>query len=279
MRTSVVIATRNGGARLLRTLRRLEALDPAPAVIVVDNGSDDGTPAHVARCHPRVGLIRLGCDLGGVARTLGARLAATPFVAFADERSWWEAGSLERAETILDAHPGIGLVVARVLVGATGAREDPSSAAMRTSPITAHGYPALLAFAARGTVARRDAFLRAGGFHPMLRSPGEETVLAQDLAAMGLRCAYADGVIARHEPDPRIDRVLARRDALLSAWLRRPIDVAVPRTLAAMRDADARRALAGALRRWPGAMRARRLLPTPVELEVRLVEAAQSPAR
>ena len=40
---AVVIATRNRGHELLGTLTRLRALDEQPLIMVVDNGSTDGT--------------------------------------------------------------------------------------------------------------------------------------------------------------------------------------------------------------------------------------------
>lgn len=47
-RVTVVTATRNRGEELLRTLGRLTGLPERPPVIVVDNGSEDGS-AEAAR--------------------------------------------------------------------------------------------------------------------------------------------------------------------------------------------------------------------------------------
>lgn len=282
MRTTVVIATRNGSTRLLRTLRRLEALADRPPIIVVDNGSDDGTPQFVAAAHPHVRMIRLNVNLGACARTLGVAKARTPYVAFADDDSWWGDGALARAEAVLDAHPTIGLVAARIVVGDG---EDPVSRTMRHSPLRDRAMPGpiILGFVACGAIVRREAFLEVGGFHRVLHFFGEETVLAQDLAAAGWTSVYLDAVIAEHEPDDAVDRrgrvALGMRNALLSVWMRRPVHIALARSVslvhASVRQADARLALREALRRLPAALRARRRLPTDVEAAVRLVESGQ----
>lgn len=54
---------------------------------------------------------------GARARTLGAAHAGTPFVAFAEDDSWWAPGDLARAVKIMQAHPRLALLNARILVG------------------------------------------------------------------------------------------------------------------------------------------------------------------
>src|SRR3954447_5338295 len=89
---TVVVATRNRRDRLMETLPR-----HAAAVILVDNGSDDRTPEAVEAAFPQVQVVRLGTNRGAAARNVGVELARTPFVAFADDDSFWTPGSLARA--------------------------------------------------------------------------------------------------------------------------------------------------------------------------------------
>jgi GT2 family glycosyltransferase len=282
---TVVIATRDRRAELLRTVRRLVALPERPEVVVVDNGSSDGSPEAVqAEAGSRVTVLRLHRNLGAVARTVGVAAARTPLVAFSDDDSWWEPGALGLAARAFERHPRLGLVAARTLVGEERV-PDPVNAAMADTPLPRDlGLPGppVLGFLACAAVVRREAFLQVGGFSPVLFFVGEERLLAYDLAAAGWDRCYLSDVVAVHEPSLRRPAPARRRRAelrneLLTAWLRRPLTRAVSDTLRlaaeAGLDADSRHALAGALRRLPDALAHRRVLPADVERAARLVEA------
>jgi GT2 family glycosyltransferase len=285
-RVTVVIATRNRRPELLRTLGRLRRLPERPPVIVVDNASADGSATAVREHFPDVTLLVLPHNAGAVARNAGVVLAATPYVAFSDDDSWWEPGALSRAAAALDADPRLGLIAARTLVGP--AREpDPVNALMAGSPLRDAGAPEVLGFLACACVVRREAFLRAGGFSPLLFFIGEERLLSYDLAAAGWARRYLPDVVAVHEPSAgrpasRLRRQAERRNLLLTAWLRRPAPVALAETLrlarGAVRDPGDRAALTDAARKLPVALRSRRRLPAEVERKVRVLTAAQDGA-
>ncbi|WP_324273402.1 hypothetical protein [Blastococcus brunescens] len=59
--------------------------------------------------------------------------AGTPFVAFADDDSWWAPGHLARAVDIMRAHPRLAVLNARILVGPEE-RMDAVCAEMAASP-------------------------------------------------------------------------------------------------------------------------------------------------
>jgi GT2 family glycosyltransferase len=233
---SVVIATRNRGPELLGTLARLRALEERPPIVVVDNGSTDGTAELVRANHPGVQVVGLRRNRGGAARTVGARLVDSPFVAFSDDDSWWAPGALRRAVELLERHPRMAVLAARVLVGPEE-RLDPVCDEMAHSPLPAAADlpgPPVLGFIACGAVVRRAAFLEVGGFDVRLGVGGEEELLSIDLAAGGWGLAYVDEVVAYHHPSPSRDpsgrRRVQVRNALWSAWLRRPLDGAARRT-------------------------------------------------
>jgi GT2 family glycosyltransferase len=273
-RVTVVVATMNR----LRALQRSLPRHPGP-VILVDNGSTDGTVGFVRRHFPRVRVIEAGRNLGAPARNLGVQLAETPYVAFADDDSWWADGSLERAAGLFDAHPRLAVLGARVLVGARE-RLDPVSEEMRRSPLGTAGDlpgPSVLGFLACGAVVRREAFLEAGGFDDVIFFFGEEERLAVDLAAKGWGLAYVDDVVAHHHPtpprDPAARQSLAVRNAVLTAVLRRPWRVVARRSLDAVRRGPAGwHGLRTALPRLSRALRERRELPPEVEQASRLLE-------
>jgi GT2 family glycosyltransferase len=279
----VVIMTRDRREPLLHAMGALLELSGPIPVIVVDNGSSDGTPDAVRREFPQVTVVSLGENLGAGARTVGARRATTPYVAFSDDDSWWASGSLKRAADLLDATPQLGLIAARTVVGPEE-RTDQLSTLMARSPLPTDPElpgPRVLGFLACAAVVRRDAFLRVGGFHPLIFFLGEEAVLAQDLAADGWRLCYVDDVVAHHHPQTAPGRTGRRRlqvrNWLLSSWLRRPAWSAAADTLRVVRrasDAEVRGGLLDALRRAPGAVVTRRRLPPEVAADIRLLERA-----
>ena len=278
---TVVIATRDRRDNVLTTLAHLAALPERPPVVLVDNGSTDGTAEAVQRAFPDVTVLRPGRNLGAVGRTRGVEAARTELVAFADDDSWWAPGALRRAEEHFASAPRLGLLAAQVLVGAQG-RLDPVCAEMARSPLPPQpdvpGTP-VLGFLACGAVVRRAAYLHVGGFSPVVFFLGEETLLAQDLAAAGWGVSYVDDVVAHHHPGSVGDRSgrdqLQARNALLSSWLRRPLPVTLGHTAGYARRARSplwRGALLDALRRLPAVVPERRVLPREVEEQVRLLE-------
>ncbi|MET9323384.1 glycosyltransferase [Streptomyces sp. NPDC003038] len=280
-RTTVVLITHNRRDQLLRTLDRLAALPEAPPVIVVDNASTDGTLRAVAHRHPEATVLTPGLNLGAPGRNLGVRHARTPYVAFSDDDSWWEPGSLARAADLMDRHQRLGLLAARVHVG-PGQEPDPLNGMLAASPLGRAADlpgPQVLGFLACAAVARREAYLEAGGYHPILFLGGEETLLAYDLAARGWGVCHCPDVIAVHCPTGGVRPgrpAVQRRNAALTAWLRRPLPVALRHTreLAAdaRRDPEARTALREMFKRLPAALRERRPLPAAVEAAARRLD-------
>jgi GT2 family glycosyltransferase len=280
---AVVVATRNRAVELDATLERLGGVCGRAPLLVVDNASDDGTASRVRRRHPQVQVVELGSNLGAAARTVGALHTDRPYVAFSDDDSWWAHGALDRAAELLDRHPRLAVVAARVLTGPEE-RLDPVCAAMASSPLPSDpdlpGRP-VLGFVACGAVVRRSAFLRVGGFHRRFGVGGEEELLAADLAASGWGLAYVEDVVAHHHPSPRRDpagrRRVQVRNRLWFAWLRRPPQVVALSTLRALArsafDRNARDGLGEALRGLPWVLAERRRLPARVEADLRRLRA------
>jgi N-acetylglucosaminyl-diphospho-decaprenol L-rhamnosyltransferase len=280
---AVVMITKDRRERVLDTLPRLLSLPEQPQVVVVDDGGADGTAEAVAAAHPGVEVVRLDVSRGGAARTVGVEQVDRPVVAFADDDSWWAPGALGRAAEVLAAHPAVGLLVGRVLVGETG-RDDPINAALRDSPLGADGLPGpeVLGFLACGAVVRREAYLEVGGFHPRFGVGGEEELLALDLRRAGWRSAYVQDVVAHHHPDAADCRPARHqrqaRNALWTAWLRRPAVPAGRATASAARRAVGDRAVrAGVLEAvggLPWVLRERAPVPPDLEADLRVLAAA-----
>jgi GT2 family glycosyltransferase len=278
---TVVVATRDRRRELLTTLGRHRA-----PVIVVDNGSHDGSPEAVRLAYPSIEVVRLRENLGAAARNVGVERARTRYVAFADDDSYWEDGALRRAAALLDAAPRTALVAATVLVGREG-RLDPISAEMAKgllgTPDGAPG-PAILGFLSCAVVVRRDAFLAVGGFARLLHVYGEEALLAMDLAAAGWHLAYVESLRVRHLPsgqgrDPGARRRREARNRVLTELLRRPLPHAGRTVWRALGDRDGRRGVADAAGMLRAVLRERRVVPAAVEADLRVLERPCPPLR
>ncbi|WP_031482274.1 glycosyltransferase family 2 protein [Streptomyces bicolor] len=290
-RTTVVVITHNRCAELLHTLRLLRELPERPQVIVTDNASTDGTAEAVRSDFPDVVLLRPGRNLGAIGRNLAVRRIRTRYVAFCDDDTWWEPGSLRRAADLLDERPGLASVTARILVEPDGT-EDPVVPELRESPLTGPDWlpgPALGSFLAAATVMRTDAFRAGGGFHPGLWLGGEEELLATDLQRQGWWLSYAEELTVHHRAsvlrDSTARRVVGLRNTLWFTWLRRPLLPALRQTAHLMatvpHDMASARAFARAAAGLPWVLRQRDPVPPEIEGRLTALQRARrsSPAR
>jgi GT2 family glycosyltransferase len=288
-RVTVVVITHNRRAELLRTLGKLAALPERPPVIVVDNGSGDGTAASVRRHFPGMRLIAARRNLGAVARNLAVREVSTRYVAFCDDDTWWEPGALAAAADALDHHPEVAVINARIIVE-PGSRDDPINAELACSPLPARPGlpgPVLLSFLAGASVLRCAAFREAGGFSARMWLGGEEELLAIDLIARGYLLCYLAAATVHHQASVHRDatyrRWLGIRNTLWFTWLRRPPGAALRRTaeLAATvpRDRVSASAFGAAIGGLHWVLRERRALPPGIEAQVRLLDEPRRASR
>lgn len=281
-RISIVIVTRNRIQNLFHTLNQLYTLPERPPIIVVDNGSSDGTSEEVRMHYPETTVISLSKNLGPAGRNFGVQHTDCPYVAFSDDDSWWAPGSLTKAIDLFDSYPKLALIASRIFVGQEQ-RLDPICQKMSDGklPVTPDypGFP-ILGFIACGSIVRRSAYLAMGGFESRFGIGGEENLLAMDLAAHGWHLAYIEDIISYHYPSPirncndrRRNEV---RNTLWTAWLRRPISIALFKTLSllkpALYDPSTRDGLFDALKKLDWVIRSRQLIPKHVELALRILE-------
>ena len=288
-RVTVVVITHNRRTELHRTLRLLTALPERPPVVVVDNGSSDGSAAMVRRLFPWMALIPAQRNLGAVARNLAVRQVTTPYVAFCDDDTWWEPGSLTAAADALDRHPGVAGLTARIVVE-PGGQDDPITEELAGSPLPGGPGlpgPVLLSFLAGASVLRCQPFREVGGFSPRLWLGGEEELLAADLITRGYLLCYLPSAVVHHQAsvlrDPTHRRWLGIRNTLWFTWLRRPLCAALKRTaelaVTVPRDRVSAGAFAAAAGGLPWVLRERRPLPPRVEAQQRLLDAPRRASR
>ena len=133
-------------------------------VIVVDDGSTDGTASAVAAIDDRVKVVRRPNGGPAAARNTGIRHARAPLIAFLDSDDRWQPRHLEQTLRLLDSHP------AAVLTCTGGAIRGDDSL-NRPAGLT-HAAPAVLLGGLLYTSAvavRREAVKAVGGFDEELR--------------------------------------------------------------------------------------------------------------
>ncbi len=120
-RVSVVIVSFNTRPLLLRCLASLEAHVTLPfEVVVVDNGSGDGSADAVRRAHPAARVIENGANLGfAAASNRGLREARAAYCLLLNSDAEVTAGAVESLAAVLDERADVGIVGPRT-TGADG---------------------------------------------------------------------------------------------------------------------------------------------------------------
>jgi glycosyltransferase involved in cell wall biosynthesis len=103
---SVVVPTFDRWRLLPRALDSVRAQTSAPAeVIVIDDGSTDGTAERLRECYPEVRLLPQDNRGVSAARNAGIRAAGAPWIAFLDSDDAWDREKLAAQWAALTA-PG-----------------------------------------------------------------------------------------------------------------------------------------------------------------------------
>lgn len=207
-RPCVYIPNYNGGERLARALASLREQTRPIDVVVVDNGSGDGSPGRVREEFPEVGLVEMGRNAGfGPALNHAIReRPGDPIVLLNNDveceprfvEAMLEAagGGAEMVAGVLlqEAAPGLidsaGVVADRTLMGFDYLHGEPLSALEEAAdPLGPTGGAALY---------RREAFEAVGGFDERIFLYYEDLDLALRLSAAGGRCRLAPEARALH---------------------------------------------------------------------------------
>ena len=112
---SVVIPTYNRATELPSAIESvLGQTYPSVEVIIVDDGSTDGTEALIQTRFPRVRYLRQSNRGPAAARNAGIKAASGPYIAFLDSDDRWMPQKLERQIGLLRERPEVGLVFSTV---------------------------------------------------------------------------------------------------------------------------------------------------------------------
>ncbi len=197
MSLSVVIATRNREGMLDRALRSLEAQAAAPAfeIVVVDNGSSDGTREVVEAAAQRgtvpVSYVYESRPNRGLARNAGVRVSRGAFILFCDDDVQAPPDWIRAHDA---AHTREALVVTGPIVNVPSYDDRPR-------PALAHFSRAF--FCTCNVSLSRAAFDDAGGFSEDFDLYGwEDTELGMRLRTQGLQHRFSWDAYIWHVKPP-----------------------------------------------------------------------------
>ncbi|MBM4431359.1 MAG: glycosyltransferase family 2 protein [Chloroflexi bacterium] len=209
---SIVIVNYNGWHHLQRCLPSLLQEEQQDCeIVLVDNASSDGSPAHVARAFPRVRLIRnvdnLGFAQGG---NLGAAHAQGQYLAFLNPDTVVEAGWLQALIAALEADAQAGLATSKILLLSDPARINTCGNEMHYTGLTLcrglgrerESFPTVEEVSAVSGAAfavRRELFQALGGFDPDLFMYMEDTDLSWRARLAGRTCLCVPSSVVLHD--------------------------------------------------------------------------------
>lgn len=212
-----VVPCYNRAAELPRTLRALAAQDwprESLSVLVVDNGSTDGTAEVVAglaaRLPIRIEALRQAPEGPVVARNIGlARAPGHGYVAFVDSDVELDPGWTAATVAAMQADPGLAMVGGKVVfahapgvLNSYGATTSPLGLCwdlLEGAPVAAADAPRdVLWMNASAILARPRPLQEVGGFDESFFYGAEEPDLGQRLALAGWRCRVVPGAVALH---------------------------------------------------------------------------------
>ena len=166
---SVIIPTFNRSAMLLVAIDSVLAqTSPAFELIIVDDGSTDGTTERLARLAEKIRVERIEHRGPAAARNRGVALARAPLIAFLDSDDLWSPAKLERHLAFTRANPGCAISQTNEIWIRDGRRVNPGTRhRKRGGDIFIESLRTCL-ISISSVMIRTDLFRECGGFDELM---------------------------------------------------------------------------------------------------------------
>lgn len=225
MKLLTIIVTYNGKKWIDRCLGSLRTCSVQSDVIVVDNGSTDGTVGYITSEFPEVQMVATGENLGfGRANNIGLKKAVKDgydYVYLLNQDAWVFPDTFERLIGALEISPEYGILSPMQLT-ATSDRMDPrfvrwcpavaweewtsstqnDDNTFKECSIVGNIYPVQFVMAAHWMISRR-CFSRVGGFSPAFTHYGEDDNYVHRAQYHGFKCGILSSAGAVHDREMR----------------------------------------------------------------------------
>jgi glycosyltransferase involved in cell wall biosynthesis len=223
---TVVIVTKDRRDDALRAVESALAQQPQVEVLVVDDGSSDGTSDAVRSAFPDVRVVRHEHSDGLIVRrNEAAELAAAPIIVSIDDDAIFTSERVVSATVAEFDDPRVGAVAMPYV-------DVPQGEGVLQRAPSERGVYVTHRFRGTAHALRRDVFLSLGGYRGELFQQAEEPDLCLRLIDSGyfVRLGRADPVRHFSSPSRNLDRIwfYECRNDILFTWHNVPMPELVP---------------------------------------------------